>query len=464
MKRAAASVADLPVHIGIRLVAMRCLDDAVEAFGRLRGERDEEALHDFRVALRRLRSTFRAYRPYIDDTITKPHRRELRRIARATGAARDLEVQLKWLRSQRRLPSKAAAGSTRLVRHLRERERVAESAAGEAVLQFPAVEPRVRDALSRYSASIQPSAPLRAPTTAEIAAGLATLYAAALSSTMASVRTVDDGVRAHQTRIAGKRLRYVLEPLEADTPRGKSAVAALRRLQDDLGDLHDLDVMLELIEAESAELDPDEPAVARAELAAFGDYVRHRRDRTFAAVQRTWLADGARALLEEVRAVAEALKAHTGEAVLEIERKFLLRGMPRPRKAVSVRIDQGWLPGKRLRERIRRVRGPAGTRYYRTVKFGRGLARREIEEETTEDVFRQLWPLTRGRRVAKRRVLVKDGPFTWEIDRFYGRDLVLAEVELPSPDTPVIPPPWLARRIVREVTGNPKYLNENLAS
>ena len=461
MNRTPPSVADLPVHIGIRLVAMRCLDDADVAFQRLRGSRDAEALHDFRVALRRLRSCFRAYRPYLDDTVKNPDRREIRRIARATGAARDVEVQLEWLRAQRRLPQKAAAGSAALIARLRERERASEAAADDAIARFPAAAARLQDALARYSAPIDPADPLRAPTTAEIAAGLATLYAAALSSTMASVRTVEDGLRAHQTRIAGKRLRYVLEPLEADTPRGKSAVAALRKLQDDLGDLHDLDVMLELVASEIAATDAADVA-GRAALAALADHVRHRRDRMFAAVHRTWLADGAHALLEEVRAVAEALRTHTGPAI-EIERKFLLRGMPRPKKATAVRIDQGWLPGKRLLERVRRVRSANGTRYYRTVKFGRGLTRREIEEETTAAVFRRLWPLTKGRRIAKRRLLVTDGPFTWEIDRFYGRDLVLAEVELPAPDTPVVPPPWLARRIIREVTGDPNYLNENLA-
>ncbi|MCI0433915.1 MAG: CHAD domain-containing protein [Gemmatimonadetes bacterium] len=463
MKRTAPSVADLPVHIGIRLVAMQCLEDADKALQRLSGSRDAEALHDFRVALRRLRSCFRAYRPYIDDSVRNADRREIRGIARATGNARDVEVQLEWLRSQRRLSSKAAAGAKRLVHKLRERQKEAEAAAGDAIGDFPAVQHRLRESLSRYSALIDPTDPLRAPTTAEIAAGLATLYSASLSSTMASVRSVEDGLRAHQTRIAGKRLRYVLEPLEPDTARGKTAVASLRKLQDDLGDLHDLDVMLDLVGAAIEELDPVADAESRAELAALGDHVRLRRDRTFAAVNKAWLADGARALLDEVRAVAEALQTHTGPAV-EIERKFLLRGMPRPKKATSVRIDQGWLPGKRLLERVRRVRSANGTRYYRTLKFGRGLTRREVEEETTEAVFRQLWPLTRGRRVAKRRVMVKDGPFTWEIDRFYGRDLVLAEVELPAPDTPVEPPAWLERRIVREVTGDPVYLNENLAS
>ena len=52
---------------------------------------------------------------------------------------------------------------------------------------------------------------------------------------------------------------------------------------------------------------------------------------------------------------------------------------------------------------------------------------------------------------------------TWEIDRFTGRRLVLAEVELPGEDAVIDVPAWLERRIVRDVTDEPEYLNVNLA-
>jgi CYTH domain-containing protein len=127
-------------------------------------------------------------------------------------------------------------------------------------------------------------------------------------------------------------------------------------------------------------------------------------------------------------------------------------------------IDQGWLPGERLLERVRRVRSTDGTRYFRTVKAGGGIRRVELEEETSEEMFRALWRLTRGRRSSKRRYRVEEDGVVWEIDRFPGGKLVLAEVELSSADTPVKPPDWLAPHIVREVTGEPAYLNVNLAS
>lgn len=145
----------------------------------------------------------------------------------------------------------------------------------------------------------------------------------------------------------------------------------------------------------------------------------------------------------------------------EIERKFLLRGMPRlPEGARVLRIDQGWIPGQRLKERLRRTREGAATTYYRTVKLGSGMKRLEIEEETTEEVFRALWRLTRGKRIRKVRYVV-DG--RWEIDRFVGRDLVLAEIELEYEEERVQVPEWLAPFIEREVTGDIRYTNYSLA-
>jgi CYTH domain-containing protein len=150
---------------------------------------------------------------------------------------------------------------------------------------------------------------------------------------------------------------------------------------------------------------------------------------------------------------------------LEIERKYLLSGLPPlPPGAACVDIWQGWIPGERLHERIRRVRSAdGGERWYRTVKLGTGLTRVEVEEEAPPHVARALWRLTRGKRVRKRRCSVAEGALTWEIDRFRGIPLVLAEVELPSEDHEVVIPPWLRPHVDREVTGEPRYVNINLA-
>lgn len=151
---------------------------------------------------------------------------------------------------------------------------------------------------------------------------------------------------------------------------------------------------------------------------------------------------------------------------LEIERKYLLRDLPPAvENARSVEIDQGYLPGTEIRERIRRVRGADGVWFVRTLKAGVGIERVEIEEATTEQFFLAVWPLTRGNRIQKRRYDVRDpSGFVWEIDEFLDRSgLWLAEVELERADQPVTPPEWLQPYIVREVTDEPAYTNRALS-
>jgi len=151
-------------------------------------------------------------------------------------------------------------------------------------------------------------------------------------------------------------------------------------------------------------------------------------------------------------------------ANVEIERKYLLSAMPPAIEGRPFReIEQGYLPGDRLQERIRRVRADGDEWYVRTVKVGAGIRRMELQEGTDRATFDAMWPLTRGRRVVKRRYRVPEGDLVWEVDEFSGRDLVLAEVELPSEDVRPRLPDWIAPWVVREVTGDPEYLNVNLA-
>jgi CYTH domain-containing protein len=99
----------------------------------------------------------------------------------------------------------------------------------------------------------------------------------------------------------------------------------------------------------------------------------------------------------------------------------------------------------------------------RTIKIGTGLSRSEFEEPIPEHVFLSLWPMTQGSRVHKRRYRVPAGDLTWEIDEFLDRDLVLAEIEVPSEDTEVVLPDWLLVALVREVTEEQEFSNVQLA-
>jgi len=192
-------------------------------------------------------------------------------------------------------------------------------------------------------------------------------------------------------------------------------------------------------------------------------HIQERTQATFEAMQAEWIGGAAAPLFHEIEAIASSLddRARSG---LEIERKYLLRALPEPLPDSTMQeIEQGYLPGRRLIERVRRVRVGDTERYYRTVKVGSGMVRTELEEECDRAVFDALWPLTEGKRVRKRRHVVADGGLRWEIDEFLDRPLVLAEIELPAADITTEFPVWLLAAIEHEVTDDPAYLNANLA-
>jgi CHAD domain-containing protein/CYTH domain-containing protein len=457
-------IADVPAAVGVRLFCLALLDDAAAAHDRLRVTDDSEALHDFRVALRRLRSTMRAYDALLEDSVGDKLRKLLRRVARSTGASRDLEVHIDWLSKVTAVPKRSVAVARELARRLERRKDKADAAMKQVVdRDFERLHRRMAGALARYETTIDPSRPV-GDTTAEAAAARVIDLTTELDSHLAAVETIEDQEQAHEARIAAKRLRYVVEPFRKQVAGATELVDSLKKLQTVLGDLHDLHTLLvEMDEwvAETAKSEDGSWKEAVERLRAEG---QRQRDGLYARTRSHWLEGRAHPLFRQARSVAAVLRSRATPPV-EIERKFVLRGMPplRDRSVDVQRIEQGYLPGSIITERIRSVRDRAGTRYFRTIKTGEGLVRGELEEETTERLFRGLWPLTKGRRLRKRRYKVEDGTLTWEIDRFDHIPLVVAEVELPAADTPMVPPAWLRRYLEREVTGDPEFLNVNLA-
>src|SRR6478672_7935479 len=89
------------VQRGARRSALALLAHVRAARDRLDDLGDKEALHDFRVALRRLRSWLRAFRPALADTVGPKIERRLKQIAKETGASRDLEVHVAWVSGAR---------------------------------------------------------------------------------------------------------------------------------------------------------------------------------------------------------------------------------------------------------------------------------------------------------------------------------------------------------------------------
>jgi CHAD domain-containing protein/CYTH domain-containing protein len=462
------SLLQLGAHRAARFLALRFVDEAQRARVRLDDAGDTEALHDFRVALRRLRSTVRAYAEQLKGSIGGKDRRRLKALARATGDSRDGEVMIWWMEARRdRLSDAERPGLDWLLERLRARqEKLDRDLRAEVAHDFGREHNRLTLRLSTYEAHVSAADPGEEPRMGAVVADLVVSHAEDLRRRLDASASIEEQEALHEGRISAKRLRYLLEPFADELPDAAWAVRRLKKMQDTLGGMHDAHVAGLLLASERAEaeaMDPRPEPDPLPGLDALAAAARKEVERLYAEACAAWLGGRAGELFARVNAVVEQMRGRGADR--EIERKFLLRRMPKlPDDAVRTDIAQGYLPGERLQERVRRVRRAGEPpRYYRTVKLGSGLSRMELEEEADAATFRRLWSLTKGRRIRKLRFRVPDGPLTWEIDRFRGRRLVLAEVELPSEHYEVQIPDWLADHVERDVTGEGAYVNINLA-
>lgn len=470
------NILDLKVCDAVAQVADRQVRHAAKALSRLRDPRDRTALHNFRVAIRRLRSLLDAYRPWIGRAGGKKLSRRLRTLTRLTGVSRDAEVQIEWLEKQRHnLERSELAGLNWLLREVRARKRKNERVAQKQLYEdFENLEQTLRKRLRAADGS--DSIRFREAFSQQLEE-----RADRFSRRLAAIANAGDHKLIHKSRIEAKRLRYIVEPLRGSLAEARAIVREMKRVQDLLGQLHDNRVLEAALQAavmdaasekayrlQAVAIAGDKSAVAREHrrdeqlgLARLAVRARQERDSLFATLEREWIRNRKPELTSLVRNLhVVCLPGNT----VEIERKFLLRSLPpAARSSPADEIEQGWLPGKRLRERLRRIKNGKSEQYVRTIKLGAGIQRVELEEKTTPELFRALWPLTSGCRVHKRRYRVEEGALTWEIDQFLDRDLVLAEVELHDSATAVELPVWLESYVVREVTEDPTFVNLHLA-
>lgn len=247
MTRAAwpENLLQLPVRQAIGAIALAYLQQAAAAAQRLAGAEDDEALHDFRVALRRLRTCLRAHADRIDDRVPKKLRRRIKTIAAATGQARDTEVQRAWLRGEMgNLPPRQRPDLARLEARLEQRQRSAyEEIRADVLPEFRRAERKLHKALTALAKP--PVAAADVPLTfAQAVASLARQHAAELKSSLARFKSPAHAEEAHLARISAKRLRYLLEPVAHRLAIEDTVLRQLRVLQDLLGELRDLQLLV----------------------------------------------------------------------------------------------------------------------------------------------------------------------------------------------------------------------------
>ena len=221
----------------VRTQALRLVHKTSAAGDRLTNEQDAEALHDFRVALRRLRTWLRAYGKQTG--AGNKFLLRLKDLARVTNRARDAEVGLSWLNRQRAtLAERQLEGLNWLASHLEEeREHAYAYIRSHVPTEWASIESKLYKRLAREDGSPQEDF-------GRVASQQLLFFRDRLALRIEKVQSLTDISAAHRVRISAKHLRYLLEPLSDELPDVVHAVTQLTAIQDRLGELHDASVLL----------------------------------------------------------------------------------------------------------------------------------------------------------------------------------------------------------------------------
>ncbi len=239
---------------------------------------DPEAVHDMRVATRRLRAMLRAAADMVEPEWSEPLRDELKWLAGELGPLRDADVFLEYLRAETSgFQGDDRTGADRLVELVEEDRRAAHARAIAALRG------------ERYLALLQElERAARAPhvRSAEVALeGIARTEFRKLRDEARRISADSSDHEVHALRIRGKRARYAAEL--AETAVGKRARRFLehaKRFQDVVGEHQDAVVAEEHLR-QLAERGGYEAAFATGRLA---EQQRIRRVRARAELEDAW--------------------------------------------------------------------------------------------------------------------------------------------------------------------------------
>lgn len=216
----------------------------------VRKAEDIEFIHRMRVASRRLRTALSLFQDSLPPREFDAWRKQIRRVTRALGAARDTDVQLLFLQTfLDGLSAEEKAyrpGIERLLLRWRQRraclqadvtralDRLEASRTAERMGQL--LRERLVEARMQQVSVTAPSVYLRAYRAIS-------LRLEELLAFDAYVYRPDCMAELHAMRIAAKRLRYTLEVFAPLYPDGlKEPLRIVRAIQEMVGDIHDCDV------------------------------------------------------------------------------------------------------------------------------------------------------------------------------------------------------------------------------
>ena len=293
-----------------RLLALSYLSQIDRARDRLDDALDREALHDFRVGIRRLRSVIRAYRTELEGSVTGKMRRRLKDLARATNDGRDVEVQLTWLGKQAdRLVPEDVRGFFWFAGRLEDRKQAKhDRAIVDVARRYEKLAIKLRRALGILRIELDVGPSQRAMTFREGTGALVHKQVARVREDLSRIRDSSDADQMHRTRISLKRLRYLLEPIVRRQRRAAALVRRFKEAQDLLGEHHDMHVLSSTIAALRAGLSTSSFSGLEPGLATLARLADEAAKAAFDRFQSLWSSEQANRILNRADELGRALE------------------------------------------------------------------------------------------------------------------------------------------------------------
>jgi len=214
-------------------------------------------VHQARVASRRLRELLPVFAAGLAGGKVPSTRRMLRRVTRALGGVREIDVSLATLAGVHDpgVPRATTEAVRAYLHHVREERR------NQMLARLERVDTaKLQGRLEQIAARVD--APERMPVWRSRLSSRLTTRAGALDAAIVHAGPVYAAEPLHAVRIAAKKLRYALELAdESGAGSAKAMVKTLKASQDTLGHIHDLVVLASLVGAAGE----GEPRVATAD-------------------------------------------------------------------------------------------------------------------------------------------------------------------------------------------------------
>jgi CHAD domain-containing protein len=212
-----------------------------------------EALHDMRVATRRMRASFEVFGNAFEPKALKPHLKGLRATGRALGRVRDLDVFME--KAQKYLDEKSQDGPHGLDSLLQSWQAQREKARATMLAYLDSKDyQNFKDSFVAFittdGAGVPPK-PKGNPTPGLVRELAPILIYERLAAVMAYDAVIPDAPvgQLHALRIEFKKFRYTVEYFrEVLGPQSKGIIDELKTLQDHLGDLNDAEVATQILQ------------------------------------------------------------------------------------------------------------------------------------------------------------------------------------------------------------------------